>query len=120
MLGAADRPVGDYLAHLYCCPDSRRQPRSERALRGRYAFTSSANCNGSAFGGRSGDNDFYDTALALPMLPGAVVRPLADKAAPAPVGRGRLAQQPGEPTVVVDERPVSRVVAGIDHAADHH
>jgi K+-transporting ATPase KdpA subunit len=35
-----------------------------------YAFTSSANSNGSAFGGLSGNTTFYDTLLALVMLLG--------------------------------------------------
>jgi K+-transporting ATPase ATPase A chain len=33
-----------------------------------YAFTSSANSNGSAFGGLSGNTNFYNTALAISML----------------------------------------------------
>jgi K+-transporting ATPase ATPase A chain len=35
-----------------------------------YAFTSSANSNGSAFGGLSGNTDFYNVALAIVMLLG--------------------------------------------------
>jgi potassium-transporting ATPase potassium-binding subunit len=35
-----------------------------------YAFTSSANSNGSAFGGLSGNTTFYNVALALVMLLG--------------------------------------------------
>jgi K+-transporting ATPase ATPase A chain len=53
-----------------------------------YAFTSTANSNGSAFTGLSGNTDFYNTALGIVMLAGRYL-PLAFVLALA----GRLAEQ---------------------------
>ena len=46
------------------------QPRPARALRVVYAFTSAANNNGSAFGGLTGEHDWFNTTLGLAMLGG--------------------------------------------------
>ena len=46
------------------------QPRPARPLEVVYAFTSAANNNGSAFGGLTGNTDWYNTTLGLAMLAG--------------------------------------------------
>ena len=63
-----------------------------------YAFTSAANNNGSAFGGLTGNTDWYNTTLGLTMLFGrfflivpvlAIAGSLARKQ-PVPVDRGHV------------------------------
>jgi K+-transporting ATPase ATPase A chain len=60
-----------------------------------YAFTSSANSNGSAFAGLSGNTAFYNTALAITMLVGRYL-PIVFVLALA----GSLARQRARPVTV--------------------